>query len=288
MRRLAILAALILAGALSLPTYAQEQGAAVAPEAKESVGSSSSASAASQGSAGSSDGWRVTWAPSYIWFSGFSGTVGAGGRTASVDAGFWDLASHLNFGWSTVLDVGKGRFGVVTDLQYLHLEADHSFSSPPPQPFSEAEADSKLFVLDPEFYVRAVETDRGSFDVLAGIRYWHLDNDIKFLPGLLPGVTVNGGDDWVDPIVGFRFRVNLDQEKKWFIPAKADIGGFDAGADLTWQVFGGIGRKVTLFGRSSAIIVGYRKIFVDRESDGKLLKVNLSGPIFGTTMSFGQ
>ncbi len=291
-----LLLALVLIGGMAVSAAAQEPTdtlAANPPENAPKVGEGkvvtfSAQPSTPQGPAGSTDGWRVTWAPSYLWFSGFSGTVGAGGRTASVDAGFWDLASHLNFAWSTMLDVGKGRFGVVTDLQYIHLEDDHTFSGPPPPLFSGVNANSKLFVLDPEFYVRAVDTDRGSFDFLGGFRYWHLKNDIEFRPGVLSGVNVSASDNWVDPIIGLRFRINLDQDKKWFLPAKADIGGFDAGSNYTWQVFGGIGRKLKLFGHSSAIIVGYRKLFVDRTSDGKLMKVSLSGPIFGTTISFGQ
>ncbi len=289
-----LLLALVLIGGMAASAAAQEQtdtsGADVTPVGEGKTATFSALSAAPQGPAGASDGWRVTWAPAYLWFSGFSGTVGARGLTTPVDAGFWDLASHLNFAYATNLDVGKGRFGIVTDLQYLHLGDDVTFSGPPPPLFSGAEVDSKLFVLDPEFYVRAVESDRGSFDLLAGFRYWHLDNDIEFQPGVLPATRVSKGDDWVDPIIGLRFRVNLDQDKKWFLPAKADIGGFDVGSDLTWQVFAGIGRNFEFAGHPSAFIAGYRKMFVDRDRAGNdtLLKVSLSGPIFGLTVSFGQ
>jgi len=244
---------------------------------------------APQGPAGSTDRWRVTWAPFYLWMSGFSGTVGTRGRATPVDASFWDLLQDLNFAYATNLDVGKGRFGVNIDLQYMDLGDDVTFS--PGILFSAADVDAKLFILDPEFYVRAVESERGTFDILAGFRYWHLDADIDFQPGiLLPATSVSGGDDWVDPIIGIRFRVNLDQNKKWFLPVKADIGGFDVGSDYTWQVFAAIGRNVTLLGHPAALIMGYRKIYVDRQANNgeSILKAGLSGPILGFTVSFGQ
>lgn len=294
-KKLAVVITLTLMVLLCPIAYARAQEGADTstvdpPKPEETAAAPATAPTVAPTPTSTSDGWRVTWAPAYLWFSGFSGTVGARGQTTPVNAGFWDLASHLNFAYATNLDVGKGRFGFIVDLQYMHLGDDTTFSGPPPPLFSSADVDSKLFILEPDFYARAVDSDRGWFDVLAGFRYWHLDNDINFEPGLLPATEVKAGDNWVDPIVGFRFRVNLDQDKKWFLPARADIGGFNTGSDLTWQLFGGIGRSFTLAGHPSAAIFGYRKMFVDRdrESNGSLLKVSLSGPIFGMTISFGK
>jgi len=71
---------------------------------------------------------------------------------------------------------------------------------------------------------------------------------------------------WVDPIVGLRFSSDLP--KRFFVTAKADIGGFDAAAHMDWQAYGGIGLKL-----NDRIVasVGYRNLKVDYKNDGFVL-----------------
>jgi len=43
---------------------------------------------------------------------------------------------------------------------------------------------------DPEAYFRLLERDRGSVDVVAGARFWHLDNSLAFLQGGTTAVSI--------------------------------------------------------------------------------------------------
>ncbi len=231
----------------------------------------------SSGGAKNSD-WHVLWHPLYLWGSSLSGTAGAGGLTTEVDAGFGEILDEVNFVYATALDVRKNRVGVLMELNYMNLGDSKTYAAP--SPFSGAQLSAKLFYLDPEVYYRVKESDRGSFDVMAGFRYWHLDNKITFLPGLLPGTTVSAQDNWVDPVFGARVRLNLDQDKKWYLPIKGDVGGFGAGSDLTWQIFAGAGRN---FGKRYTLLLGWRALSVNRQNAPKVFDLTLHGPV----MSFG-
>lgn len=222
--------------------------------------------------------WHVVWHPLYLFASSLSGTAGAGGLTTPVDAGFGDIIDEVNFAYATAVDVRKNHVGVLMDLSYMNLGDSKNFA--PGGLFSGSQLSAKLFFIDPEVYYRVKESDRGSFDVMAGFRYWHLSNKITFLPGLLPGTTVSAGDNWVDPVFGGRIRLNLDKDKKWYLPIKGDVGGFGAGSDLSWQIFAGAGRN---FGKRYTFLFGWRALAVDRRNGSKIFDMKFHGPL----MSFG-
>lgn len=80
-------------------------------------------------------------------------------------------------------------------------------------------------------------------------------------------------DDWWDPYVGFRGRCQLND--KFYVSAKADIGGFGVGADITWTAEAALGWKVSerIFSE-----VGYRAAGVDYEKDGLVYDMITHGP----------
>jgi hypothetical protein len=79
-------------------------------------------------------------------------------------------------------------------------------------------------------------------------------------------------EDWWDPYVGVRARLNLS--KAFYLTAKADIGGFGVGSDLTWQASGALGCQVT---RSLHAEIGYRYLYTDYDHDGFVYDVSQSG-----------
>lgn len=235
----------------------------------------------SAGAASVNDGWQVVWYPIYLFGMSAHGTVGAGGLTAPVDASFGDIISNTNFVYETALDVRKGPWGLLLDLNYLDLGASKTLG--PLGLYSSASVDAKLFILDPEGYVRLLQKEWVLLDTSAGIRYWHLSHDIHFLPGILPATTVGSDDDWVDPILGARIVFNLDDAKKWTIPIKGDIGGFGTGSHFTWQVVGGVNRT---FHERYRLFLGYRAFSVDRHNGPRIFDVTFNGPILGFGINF--
>jgi hypothetical protein len=229
----------------------------------------------------SQNDWQTTWYPFYVFGMSANGTVGIGGLRTPVDASLGDILGKTNFIYEGAVDVRKRRFGLLTDVNYLNLGSSQTFESP--SLFGGTNVDAQLFVFDPEFYVRAVGTERASLDLMVGLRYWHLSDEIEFLPGRAAGRTLNGGDDWVDPVLGGRILLHLDDANKWAFPIKGDVGGFGAGSELTWQVLGGMS---CTFKDRYRVVLGYRALAVDRRKGDSILDLTFNGPMMGFAIDF--
>jgi hypothetical protein len=50
-------------------------------------------------------------------------------------------------------------------------------------------------------------------------------------------------DDWFDPLIGVRGRLNLS--KAFYLTAETDVGGFGIGSDIAWQGYAALGCQIT-------------------------------------------
>src|ERR1043166_857470 len=75
--------------------------------------------------------------------------------------------------------------------------------------------------------------------------------------------TISRDDYWFDPYVGLRARYNFN--KTFYTAVRGEIGGFDVGADLMWEVEGIVGLNWT---RSIFTEFGYRALGSDFEDRG--------------------
>src|SRR5262249_6827737 len=142
--------------------------------------------------------------------------------------------------------------------------------------FSSVKVATKLWIVDPEAGYAIVRKEGKEVDVTAGVRIWNLDNSVTLFR---PNTALDRGTgtrSLADPVVGARFSSDVGQ--KMFIFAKADVGGFDAGASMDWQAFGGAGFKLnnTIVGS-----VGYRYLSVDYSPSNSIFDVHLNGVILG-------
>jgi hypothetical protein len=216
--------------------------------------------------------WHVDWVPFYLWFTGLSGNVGAGGYVAPVSASFSDVFKNLNIALMTDLDVRRKRIGLFTDLIFMSLSSDQN-TTPIGNTFIGFQANAKQLIVDPEAYVRLVDSDRGYIDAIGGGRSWHMNNSLDLFPPN-NGTTVTAGqtENWIDPVFGARARLNLG--KGFFANLKGDAGGFGVGSQLTYQTYLGFGKE---FKKRYAALLGYRYMFVDYKSGGFLYDVHMQG-----------
>lgn len=223
--------------------------------------------------------WEFSITP-YLFTAGLNGTVGARGRSVDVDASFGDIFERLDFGLMGTFEARKGNWGLLLDTMYISLSNETTTRG---ILFSGVNSESKLFIIDPEMTYRAFANDKGaSIDLLAGVRIWHLKNELTFLPGLLaPLVEVSESKNWADPVVGARGVIALSP--RLFLNGKFDLGGFGVGSDFTGQAYGGAGINVK---PRVALIGGYRYLYVDYKSDGFLFKTAMKGLVFGATFKF--
>jgi hypothetical protein len=93
--------------------------------------------------------------------------------------------------------------------------------------------------------------------------------------------TISRDDYWFDPYVGLRARYNFN--KTYYTAVRGEIGGFDVGADLMWEVEGVIGLNWT---RSIFTEFGYRALGADFEDTGFRFDTVMHGPQITTGITF--
>ena len=120
-------------------------------------------------------------------------------------------------------------------------------------------------------------------DAGLGFRAWGFSSRVELNPGLLPGVSVNPGGGWADPLIGARYHRDLGNG--WGLTAYADVGGFGVGAHTDWQVLGTIDYTLN---PSWNLHLGYRSLnFNITGSEGRFgFDVHMRGPIFAGTFRF--
>ena len=64
---------------------------------------------------------------------------------------------------------------------------------------------------------------------------------------------------------------------------RGEVGGFDLGSDLTWQVMGGVGYRA---GESSDVFFGYRHLKIDYSESNFTYDTETSGFILGMNFFF--
>ncbi len=225
--------------------------------------------------------WRYRLVP-YIWFSGVDGDVAMRGVSASVDASFSDLAENLDFAFQIHFEAQKDKWGYFIDPTYVNLS---SRATGPDEVGADVDFTQWLVEFGGVRNLCRKSADAegrtSTFDLLFGGRYWNLDNDLTI--GDLP--TVSAGDDWVDPIIGFRYTKDLS--RLWAISVRSDIGGFGVGSDFTWNLVLLAGYRTSGGGQ---LLFGYRILDVDREkgsgADFFKFDVTYSGPMLGYSFNF--
>ena len=220
----------------------------------------------------SSEEWEFTVTP-YVFLPRLKGTIGVIGETAEVNASFSDIFRNLDFAAMGTFEARKRNWVVLVDGMYMSLSGQ---KITPSLLFSDIDVEVKEIVVTPQVGYRAVRTERGTIDLMAGVRIWHVNSHLTFQPRIRPLVDVEGSRNWVDPIVGARGTATLSP--RTFVTGEFDAGGFGVGSDFTGQVFGGVGFQLK---PRVALIGGYRYLRVDYVNEGFIYRTSLSGITLG-------
>lgn len=216
----------------------------------------------------------------YVWAASLQGTVGVGELPSiDIDAGFDDILRNLDMAAMTVIELRYQRFGVYADIVFTNIRVDGNL--PRDILFENADVKNELFIGTFGGAYRVVEVERGHLDLLAGARAWSVDTRLNLDGGVLDDQEFESNENWVDPVIGLKGRLNLGYG--FHFNGLAHIGGFGVASDLTWDVFGGIGYE---FNEMVSAIAGYRHLEVDYDNSGFSFDVELSGPVIGATIRF--
>ena len=251
------------------------------------VGAAGAPASAQTTAPGEPGGWTVSIAP-YVWATSLTGDTSVRGVDADVDLPFSDIVDNLAFGGMLGVDVRKGRLGVIFDGVLARQESESDLR----RVELDVTVDSSWLGLAP--YYRAVDwTFRQSasgkpmrfvVEPLAGIRYTRFRVETDGTGPRGNGRQVDRTENWVDPLVGSRFAVDLADQ--WQVFGEGDIGGFGVGSDLAWNVQAFLGYETTILGRPTTFAAGYRALGQDYEKNDFEWDVITHGPVLGAVVRF--
>ena len=239
-----------------------------------------------------SEGWRFEF-NSWLWMVGFTGDIGARGRTADVDANFGDVldASDSVFALSGRIELGFGKIAAFADGVYSDLGFDDQTG---PLGLSDIDVTLEQGLIDFGLMYRigdwephgAAEANPRNItlDLYAGARYNSLELTVS--PANIDERSTSR--DWFDPIVGAKLGLPLSE--RWHLKLNGDVGGFGVESDFTWSATAVFGYDFDLFGLPATILAGYRAIGWDY-SDGSgndefVFDITQHGPILGLSIRF--
>jgi opacity protein-like surface antigen len=234
-----------------------------------------------QSHSGSPDSWQYEVMP-YLWATRMKGDVQTGSLPkTSVDMKFSDILENLDFGFMTVFEARKGRWGFLFDGMYMKV-SDSATASRPNISVG-AEMQIKQSMLAGAVAYRAIE---GSIpvDVIGGLRYNKIDVEAKIdanLIGMAGKVKRSGDKHWIDPYIGARVTVPISE--KWIGIGYVDIGGAGSGSDFTWQGMAGLAYS---YSPTTTLKMGYRYMKVDYDDGGFKYDMANDGLYLGLGLRF--
>lgn len=231
----------------------------------------------------SEEDWSFRLSP-YIWFAGLKGDVGTIPPlpSAPVDISASDALSDTEASFMILLDAKKQRHGFFADLLYSDVQSDEELV---PQPIGlDMKSTTKTTIFTLAYQYELYKQDQAAVDLLAGVRYWDIDSELKFKGGLgiLAGRKIKNDESWFDPALGLKGRAPLGSSQ-FYVEGGAGVGGFGVGSDLFYELSANIGYQ---WSKSIGTALGYRMFDVDYEDDGYVYDVKQQGWQIGLTWAF--
>lgn len=209
----------------------------------------------------------------YLWATGIDGTMTAMGSEVPVDVSFDDLFDQVDIAGSIHYERLASRWGLLADVTYVELGAD--FTDPNSgQPGTQA----MEFLLSEVAAVRRWSSAGGElyFDMILGVRYWILDQDI-----VIGGNTaLNASESWLDGMAGGRVIVPMSES--WLFAGRVDVAA--GGSDLSWNASALFDWQAT---NLISVIFGYRFLKEDYETGSGATEFALDADISGPLLALG-
>lgn len=217
--------------------------------------------------------FRVT---PYAWASGISGTVGVEDRTADVDLSVGDIIDKLDFAIMAATELRHGPLSFLLDGFWVKISDE---AAVPVEPLTSASVEQKQLMLQPEVGYTVFPAPSGGLDLVGGARYWRIETTLDLLAGDTSVASVDGTTDWVDAVLGARYRGRLGD--RWPLMLLGDAG--TGGSKFTWQAVGSLGFE---FSACCVLSGGYRYLHYKYEKSGVTYDLGMGGPLLGFTFRF--
>lgn len=216
------------------------------------------------------DSWKVEVVP-YVWAAGVDADVNVGNRQADVDVGFSDLFDSVDMAGSFLTSIRKDRIVFWGQFDYVGLDTN-KLDNPPAK--GRVESDT-IFTTLAAGYEFCGPFEGSTVDVLAGVRYTGLENEISF-EGL---GSAKGDKDLFDGVIVVRPLVPIT-ETIAFNPTMS-VGTGDS--ELTYEL-----QPQFQFMLTDTMVarVGYRRLYYDVNGDRSGFQGSFHGFILGLGAQF--
>lgn len=223
--------------------------------------------------------WSFNLAPFYLWAFSIDGDQQIGPISQSVEVDFGDITDNLEMAFTAHFEaLHKSNWGFLIDFNYLDLENNETI---PNGSTRKVDLDIPMVEISG---LRRWHQGEHAFDLIAGLRYVEISNEISILGG---GTLADASQDWLDPLIGGRWLWHMADN--WTLVLRGDVGGLQVGSDFTWHTLGALEWKP--FDLVS-FIAGYRALGIDYEDGNKQSKdyfhfdSTIHGPMFGVNFSW--
>lgn len=227
------------------------------------------------------DDWQHTFTP-YVWAADMK--VSVGGTPQSELDFFDDILPIVDAGWMSMYEARKNNWSFMNDIVYMKLSDGISATKSGPLGFLTANAAASGVLQQTTLDLLAGYTpDNSQTTVYAGLRYILLEVDASFMAAIPVGTLARSGhrdEDWVDPVIGVRHVIPLDE--KMSITVQVDAGGgayseFSSVDTLTFNY--AVSEDLTLR-------AGYRYARIDKDDDDLVFDQTSQGVLVGAAFSF--
>ena len=251
----------------------------------------------------------------YSWLTYLKGDQTIRGRTVNIDANPIEVLEHLDVApWMSYVEARRGRLVLYNDTFYakLRLDADRarSFNRGSLNVAADVQFEQAIIEAGAAYEIGRWRSGGGikddvparftALDLVLGARYWYQDMSISLALTAVIDTTdldisgsraiARGGNvDWVDPLVGFRIRHQMAPGRE--LVFRADVGGFDVGSTISWNVLAAYGWDVAMRnGVTYSGVLGYRALSVDYTKGTGPHRYEYDvlqhGPIMGLSVKF--
>ena len=216
--------------------------------------------------------WSIT---PYVWASDTSlDFTLSGSPVGGADLSFGDLLDVLETAFQIHVEGGKGNWSAFVDFTFI------STSDIEALPIVQIDIDSEQTVLDAAaaYWPGGVGSPLNLF---GGVRYSKFDDTFGFSVGGTPVGATRSKQDYVDALLGIRYRFDLSD--RWGLLTSGDVSFGDS--EGTWQVEGlfayTVGKK-----QQNRILFGYRYKQAEFKDGALTTEYTFNGPIAGFAFGF--
>jgi len=222
--------------------------------------------------------WSFTLAP-YFWMSGLKGDIApfASLPPTSVDASFSDVFDTLRMAFLLAGEARRGKFALVGDIQYYDLEAN---AETPLPLYSGVALGTKVNLYSGGIAYRMAGDKEAFVDAVAHLRYSSIEVSVDFYEGLLPSLSGQSSENWLDPMLGIKARQKIGD--RWSVMGWAFVA-LGGDSDSTWDAMAAASYQMTDRWQAQ---LGYRYMVIDFAKDGFVYDMTHSGPMLGVSYAF--